>query len=326
VEGNRASGFASILESLGGKWTVVLEACWSWERVYEQLESLGAVEEIVLANALQTRLIAQAQVKTDKVDARALARLLRGGLIPRVHVPAKAVRQRKAELRQRLYWARLRTRVRNRLHALLDRHPDLPLPACSDLFGVAGMKALKELHLPSPDAVLLEESLALLELLGQQMRDQEKRIARANRSDPVVQRLQSVPGLGPIFAAVVAAEIDDATRFAHASQLCAYAGLVPTTHSSGGHTYHGKLLWAANKWLRWALIEAAWVAIARSAYFGTLYRAQRARGKKANVAITIVARRMCRILWQLLTRQRDYQENDFPGRSRETLTVPLNAS
>jgi len=148
VEGNRASGFASILESLGGKWTVVLEACWSWERVYEQLESLGAVEEIVLANALQTRLIAQAQVKTDKVDARALARLLRGGLIPRVHVPAKAVRQRKAELRQRLYWARLRTRVRNRLHALLDRHPDLPLPACSDLFGVAGMKALKELHLP----------------------------------------------------------------------------------------------------------------------------------------------------------------------------------
>jgi transposase len=243
-----------------------------------------------------------------------------------VHVPGKVVRQRKVELRQRLYWARLRTRMRNRIHALLDRQAGLKLPQCSDLFGVRGMGALKGLELPEPYSSLLQESLALLELLNHQIRDQEKRIARRGKADPVVRRLQSIPGLGPIFAEVVASEIDDATRFADAGQLCAYAGLVPTTRSSGGHTYHGKLLWAANKWLRWALIEASWVAIANSAYFGGFYRAQLARGKKPNIAITIVARRMCRILWQILTQQRDYQEDHFPGRSRETLTVPMDAS
>ena len=87
VEGNLVSGFAQFLGALGGKATVVLEACWNWGRVYEVLESLEMVEEVVVANPLKTRLIAQAQVKTDKVDARALAMLLRGGLISRAHVP-----------------------------------------------------------------------------------------------------------------------------------------------------------------------------------------------------------------------------------------------
>ncbi len=115
-----------------------------------------------------------------------------------------------------------------------------------------------------------------------------------------------MPGLGPILAAVIASEIDDPRRFADAEHLCAYAGLVPSTHGSGGRIYHGKLLWAANKWLRWALVEAAWVAVGCSAYFGAFYERQRARGKMANTAITIVARRMCRIVWHLLAERRPY--------------------
>jgi len=78
----------------------------------------------VLAHPLKTRLIADAQIKTDKIDAAALATLLRGNLVARAHVPGKATRLRKDQLRQRLYWSRLRTRIRNRLHALLDRQDD----------------------------------------------------------------------------------------------------------------------------------------------------------------------------------------------------------
>jgi transposase len=72
------------------------------------------------------------------------------------------------------------------------------------------------------------------------------------------------------------------------------------------HIHHGKLLWACNKWLRWAFIEGAWVAVGCSPYFGALYRRHRARGKKANIAITIVARRIATIAWQLLHEDRDY--------------------
>ena len=91
---------------------------------------------------------------------------------------------------------------------------------------------------------------------------------------------------------------------------------------------HGPLLYFCNKWLRWALIEASWVAIGCSPYFGALYKQHRARGKKANTAILIVARRMCRIIWQLLQEKRDFEKRTlsptisfFPGCSALALTV-----
>jgi transposase len=75
-------------------------------------------------------------------------------------------------------------------------------------------------------------------------------------------------------------------------KLCGYAGLCPSTSSSGGKTFQGKLLPHCNKWLRWAFIEAAWVAIGCSAYFGDFYKCKRALGKKPNIAILATARLM----------------------------------
>ena len=109
-------------------------------------------------------------------------------------------------------------------------------------------------------------------------------------------------------------------RFSNAAKLCAYAGLVPRTYASGGKVYQGPLLKSRNKWLQWAFIEAAWVAISCSAYFGGLYRLHRARGKNANLAITIIARRMCQISFTLLKERRDFSET-FPGRSAVRLTA-----
>jgi transposase len=120
VTGNTAFGFAQFFGGLEGPSKVVLEACWNWGRIYDLLQEIDAVEQVVLAHPCKTRLIADAQIKTDSLDACALATLLRGDLIARAYVPAKATRQRKEVLRQRLYWARLRTRIRNRVHALLD--------------------------------------------------------------------------------------------------------------------------------------------------------------------------------------------------------------
>jgi hypothetical protein len=104
-------------------------------------------------------------------------------------------------------------------------------------------------------------------------------------------------------------QIDEIGRFSSAQKLCGYAGLCPTTSSSGGKTHQGKLMPHCNKWLRWGFVEAAWVAVGCSGYFGDLYKKKRALGKKANTAIVAVARRMARIAWQLLTQGRTYENN-----------------
>ena len=316
IEAKSAEGLAAFFESLAGPSKAVLEACWNWGLTHDLLEEIDGIEEVVLAHPLKTRLIGEAQIKTDRLDAEALATLLRGELVARAHVPRRETRARKNLLRQRLYWARLRTMLRNRIHTLLDRQRELTLPHCSDIFGARGLGFLRRLELPDPDGTLLREALALHDLIAQQMKAQEKRIAAEFAPEAMHGLLLSLPGVGPTLAAVLACEIDQIERFSSADKLCGYAGVVPTTHASGGKVHHGRLLPCCNKWLRWALVEASWVAIGCSPYFGALYKQQRARGKKANTAITIVARRMCRIVYQLLREKRSFEKRTPQVQSR----------
>jgi transposase len=219
------------------------------------------------------------------VDPRKLAQLLRAGLLPASHIPDRVTRLRKEVLRQRTFWVRQRTQARNRIHRLLGRQHGLDMPQVSDLFGKKGRTALAKITLPSPDDLLLRQQLTMLDTLGAQIREREERISVSGQDDPAVGLLSTIPGLGPILGNVIATEIDGITRFDQSDRLCAYAGLIPTTSSSGDKTYHGRLVEGCNKWLRWALVEAAWVAVGCSPYFGTIYRHHRSRGKKANTAI-----------------------------------------
>lgn len=292
------------------KCRVVFETSMNWHWLYEVLERGMDGSRIVLANSYKTRIIAEAQVKTDKVDARILAQLLRADLICCVHIPCKATRQRKEVLRQRCFFVRQRTMLRNRIHRLLGAQHDLQLPQCSDLFGKRGLGFLEKLRLPAPAGLLLKQQLEMLKSLQLRVKEDECALSEMMQHTPALAQVRSLPGMGPILAAVVVNEIDDISRFPSAQKLSGYAGLCPSTSSSGGKTYNGKLMRACNKWLRWGFVEAAWVAIGCSPYFGDLYKRKRAAGKKANTAILCVARRMCRITWQLLTQGREY-ENIF---------------
>jgi transposase len=127
----------------------------NWHWLYEVLEEEMEEGNIVLANPFKTRIIAEAQVKTDKIDAFILAQLLRVNLISSVHIPGKATRQRKAVLRQRSFFVRQRTMLRNRIHRLLGAQHGLMMPQCNDLFGKKGMGILEKLELPAPDGLLL---------------------------------------------------------------------------------------------------------------------------------------------------------------------------
>jgi transposase len=96
-------------------------------------------------------------------------------------------------------------------------------------------------------------------------------------------------------------------RFYHPGKMCANAGLVPTTYASGGKARHGRLLPSCNRWLRWAYVEAAWIAQRTSPYcHGYFERIKRRKG--ANKASTALARRLCEITWHCLTENRPYEE------------------
>lgn len=307
IEGNSPESFAAYFGSLPEPSEVLLEACWNWGTVHDTLEDSAAVAAVLVSHPAKNRIIADAQIKTDKVDAHALGTLLRGRFFAQVHVPSRKARAQKNVLRRRLWLARVRTMIRNRIHALLDRHPAVERPQFKDPFCKKGVAWMRRAAIAQPDRGLLDEELALLELVDAQIRTLEQAIDRHNGQDPFARRLQTLPGVGPILAAVMALEIDRIERFRTSARFCSYAGLVPTTYSSGGKTAHGRMLRQCNRWLKWAFIEAAWVAVGCSDYFGSFYRSHRARGKGAQEAIAITARRMATIAWNMLTHGRDYE-------------------
>lgn len=308
IDHNAPEGFAAYFAALDGPSEAVIEACWNWATLYDLLEDTKGVSKVVLSNPAKNRIIADAQIKNDRVDAKALATLLRGSFVSTVHVPDKQVRRKKNTVRQRLWLARLRTMVRNRIHTVLDRHPHIERPANKDLFCNQGKAWMNRVELPAPDRQLLTEDLELHELLERHIRALEERIETDNAAHADAVRLRTLPGVGKVLGPVIALEIDGVSRFKTPDRFCAYAGLVPTTHSSGGKTSHGRMLPFCNRWLKWAFIEAAWVAVGCSDYFGTFYKQHRSRGKGANEAIAITARRLAKIAWKMLTEQRDYSK------------------
>ena len=264
------------------------------------------------------RAIAAAQVKTDSIDSHTLAQLLRVNLIPRAYVPGSATRRLREVVRQRVFLVRMRTMVKNRIQALLARH-HVPLPAVSDIFGKRGRDYLSKVQLEGTAQELLRQDLELLAALGQEIRATEKWLHEASQGDRRVELLRTIPGLGELLAAVVALEIDRIERFESPAKLAAYAGLVPTTYSSGGHTFHGKLMVQSNKWLRWALVEAAWVAIRLDPYFRAHFAKRRAH-KPAQSAIIATARRLLEVVWHVLKENRPYQSRPPTGSNRALQT------
>jgi transposase len=302
------SQFAALVKKWPGR--VAFEATMNWHWLYEVLEPELPAKNIVMANPSKTHQLTDTESsKTDKVDAHFLAQLLRVKMIPRVHIPSKETRERKEVLRQRCFFVRQRTMLRNRIHRLLGGQHGLKLPQLSDFFGKKGLSFLERLELPAPAGLLLKQQLEMLRTVQTRIKEDEAALKEMIDAGAAYTHLLSLPGMGSILAAVAASEIDDVTRFKSSTKLCGYAGLCPRTISSGGKTHQGKLLRQCNKWLRWSFVEASWVAISCSPYFGEYYKAKRAMGKKANTAIVATARRMATIAWQLLTQGRDFDTN-----------------
>jgi transposase len=183
IEHHSPHDFATLVK----RWPnarVVFEASMNWHWLYEELEQHMPAPHLTLANPFKTRIIAEAQVKTDKIDARILALLLRAGLVSSVHIPCKETRQRKEVLRQRCFFVRQRTMLRNRIHRLLGAQHDLKLPVCSDLFGKKGMSFLEKLELPAPAGLLLKQQLEMLKNVQLRIKEDEKALETMMSTTP----------------------------------------------------------------------------------------------------------------------------------------------
>jgi transposase len=117
----------------------------------------------------------------------------------------------------------------------------------------------------------------------------------------------TMPGIGQFLAMLLVAEIDDVHRFATPQKLHAYAGLIPSTRSSGGKTFHGRITREGNRYLRWAMVEAVWPARRSDRSIGRFFDQHEAKigTNKAKVA---TARRLLTIAYRLLKEERDYRE------------------
>ena len=275
----------------------VMEAGGNWYHVYDLVEPM--VSQLLLAHPLRVRAIAAARVKTDAIDARTLAHLLRSDLIPPSYVPPPAVRELRELLRYRLDLVKQRTALKNRVHALLAK--DGLMSPVSDLFGRRGRQWLTELPLTPRKRYQLDGYLDVLDCLTQRIRDAGLLVRRQAAADPHARLLITIPGIAALSALTILAEIGDIDRFPDAQHLASYAGLAPRVRSSSGKTRMGHITKQGPSALRWALIEATHIAVRRPGRLQDTHRRLR-RGKSAAVAITACARQMLTAIYYMLQR------------------------
>jgi transposase len=195
---NKPESFQEFFKRLDGPSEAVLEAYRTWGVMYDLLEDMGEVESVELAHSLKVRAIAEAKIKTDKIDSHILAQLLRADLILAAYIPGKQTRSYKEMIRQRIFLVRMWTRLKNRIHVLLDRL-HIPLPSVTDIFGKRGTNYLRRLNLPGVDGEILRENLQLLETLNTLIKEAEGEIESFLGEDPRVKFLRTVPGFGPFW-------------------------------------------------------------------------------------------------------------------------------
>jgi transposase len=307
-----------FLTQLGEPCQIALEAGRNWGLIYDWLQGQEPVAALHLAHPTRVKAIASAKIKTDTIDARTLAHLLRTDLLPTVHIPTRETRAIKQVLRQRIFWVESRTRLKNRIHDLADRH-HLKTGEFSDLFGVGGRRFLHEQveQLPYPEGELLRQDLEVLEELDRRIAETEGWLEELAEADEVVERLRSLPGIGAFLGLVVRYEIERIERFPSPKKLASYAGLVPSLYASGGRVRRGKITKAGNGWLRWALVEAVWPAVRKSFWLRGVYLRLK-RHKGANKAKVAVARKLCELVWHVWQGERLYEER----RPRVALNSP----
>ena len=231
---------------------VVAEATYGWYWVADVLEEAGA--RLHLAHPLGVKGFAYRRVKNDFRDAADLADLLRMGRLPEAWIAPKQVRCQRELVRHRHKLRQLCSGLKAGAHAVLAKN-GLLIPR-SDMFGLDGRRRLEELALPEAFRVRLNSQLRLIDTLAAEIADLDGRIRAMLRADAGYRALLRVPGIGPVFGAILRAEIGEIGRFPSPRQLTSWAGLTPRHRESDTTVHRGAITKQGSRLVRWAAVEA----------------------------------------------------------------------
>jgi transposase len=265
---NAVEPFLKVIGGLPPGTPAAFEAAYGTSWLVELLESYGFTPHLV--HASRCKAIASARLKNDKVGASILAQLLRVDLLPEAWIAPPEVRQLRALLRHRVALVRLRTLLRNRIHAIVADHGyDRP---AGEYWSGPGRAWLASLELPAVSRELAGDDLALIGALETVIDRLDWEIRQRGRSDPRVKVLTQLPGVGPFTALVILAEVGDVSRFGSARKLASWAG--PATGRARQRPRRPLRAHLENRGsvlLRWALCEAAQTA-KRSPQFAATFQ------------------------------------------------------
>jgi transposase len=282
--------------------TVAIESTGVWEYVYEILDSLGL--DVKLVNPVKARAIAEAKIKTDTVDSQILAHLLRSNLIPEVYTGTKDMRELKRLVKERVFLKKQTTRLKNRIHSELLRRGIQPE---MNIFTQHGRTYLRQLEISS-----VKRELNILESVEEELSSLDRELHGYRKDNHDVHLLTTMPGIGDYTALSIVSVIGDIDRFSSSEKLSAYLGLVPSTHQSGGTTYHGHITKEGPAHVRWLLIQSAWthVRYCKESFLSAFYR-RIANKKGKRKAIVATARKMTRVIYWMLRKQEPFHVEGY---------------
>ena len=298
-----------------------------------RLRQIGVDCEVVAPSLTPTR--PGDRVKTDRRDARKLARLLRAGELKAVYIPEPADEAIRDLCRARTDAVDDRRRSRHRLKGFLLRHGYRYQGKTS--WSAAHERYLRELVLAHPAMkVILEEYLISIRAAGERIARCElamRDLLERWRLAPAVQALMAMKGFQTVAAMILVSELGAIARFSHPRQVMAYLGLIPSENTSSDKRRQGVITKCGNAHARWLLVECAQHYVAPPKVSKELSRRQEgqsrevraiswraqnrlhgrfmrlsARRLQRNKALVAIARELCGFIWELLRTQRCYED------------------
>jgi transposase len=272
---------------------VAVEATYGWYWAVDALTDAGFA--VALAHPRGVKSMQNRWAKTDQLDARELADLLRIGRLATAWIAPPQVRELRELVRYRHKLVHDRAAVKASIHAVLGKCG--VIPPIADLFGPVGTKMLDALVLSEPYASRVASQRRILMTLTAEIVTLEIETARRLQDNEQYRALLSINGVGPVMAAIFVAEIGDVHRFATADQLACWAGLTTRVDSSDKRTRYGHVSKQGSRLLRWAAVEGC--QRAREPYLVDKRRAiieRRGRGAQ-HIATVAAARHMIKVVY-----------------------------
>jgi len=300
-----AEGFREAFGGLdSGNTRVALEATGYWYWAADVLEELGL--ETHLANPHKVRVIAESTIKTDTVDATALAHLLRLTWLPESRITPKAMRLLRERLRYRITLVRIRTGLKVRIHAILGKC-GVATPELTDLFGKTGREWLEQVALPQEYRDNLDGYLRTIDFLTDEVGQVERWLKERMKPSREARLLMDIPGIGQFGAALILAEIGDIRFFRTKRKLSSFVGVVSGARNSGEQVHNTRLKKDSNRYIRWFLSEAATKAAKVVPAWARLYeRICAGNEKRKPKARMAVMHKMICAVWRVLRTEQPF--------------------